>query len=132
MSTASGIPRSPGPATSEATGQGCAYVFGGTGPGAASAVFCDAPRRRGSAYCSRHHALCHLAPDSLAETRQLRAIEALAEAVGGRRSRPARQPPPRLLRRLDRIARAAVLRPDRSGNVHSEEAVDAASHQAND
>src|SRR5438128_4368285 len=88
---------------------GCAFVVDGE-PGPGGAGFCNAPRRAGSAYCPRHHALCHLPNGSAAERRQLREIDALAEAVGGRQGRETRRPPDRLLRRLDRIARE-FLRP---------------------
>ena len=83
---------------------GCAFVIEGAddGPGGV----CNAPREPGSAYCPRHHALCHLPKGSAAERRQLREIDALAAAVGGRQGREARDPPDPLLRRLDRIAQA--------------------------
>src|SRR5260370_12483495 len=92
---------------------GCAFVVADPGPRRAN--LCDAPRQVGSAYCPRHHALCHLPAGSAAERRQLREIEALAEAVGGRQGRAAPHPPDRLLRRLDGIARA-FSRPNRSRN----------------
>jgi hypothetical protein len=85
----------------------CAFVLGGAGAGSASVNFCNAPGQPGSAYCPPHHASCHLANGSAAERRQLREIEALAEAVGGKQGRVARHPPARLLRRLDRVARAS-------------------------
>ena len=104
---------------------GCAFVLRG-GDGPPGGAFCEAPRRPGSAYCPQHHALCHLPSDSVAERQRLREIEALAEAVGGKRGRPTRTPPPRLLRRLDRIARAASS-PDRSCFVRNDDgACDAA------
>ena len=89
---------------------GCAFVLGGTGSGPGSVNFCNAPRQPGSAYCPPHHACCHLANGSAAERRQLCEIEALAKAVGGTQGRATRHPPARLLRRLDRVARA-FLRP---------------------
>jgi hypothetical protein len=92
---------------------GCAFVIDDPDPTARGVNFCGAPRELGSTYCRRHHALCRLPRRSLAERRQLREIEALAEAVGGRQGRGGRQPPPRLLRRLDRITRA-ISRPNRS------------------
>ncbi len=92
---------------------GCAFVVDDTDPFPGGVKFCDAPRASGSAYCPRHHALCHLPKGSTAERRELREIEALAEAVGGKRGREARHPPDRLLRRLDHIAQA-VSRPKRS------------------
>ncbi len=92
---------------------GCRFIMNGIDPGLGRVNFCCAPRQAGSAYCPRHHALCRLPKGSTAEMRQLGEIEALAEAVGGRQGREARHPPDRLLRRLDRIARA-FSRPDRS------------------
>jgi hypothetical protein len=47
-----------------------------------------------------------LAPGSAAELRRLRVIEALADAAGGRLGRDAREPPPEVLRRIERLARA--------------------------
>lgn len=85
---------------------GCAFVLDNLDPGATEARFCDAPRRPGSAYCPPHHADCHLANGSAAERQQFREIEALAEAVGGKRGRAAQHPPLAVLRRLERIARA--------------------------
>ena len=84
---------------------GCAFVLDGTGGGPGPVNFCNAPRQPGSAYCPAHHACCHLANGSAAERRQLCEIEALAKAVGGTQGRPARHPPDRVLRRLDRVAR---------------------------
>jgi len=86
--------------------RGCAFVLDGAGRDPASVNFCNAPRQPGSAYCPPHHAGCHLANGSAAERRQLCEIEALAKAVGGTQGRAARHPPARLLRRLDRVARA--------------------------
>jgi len=91
---------------------GCAFIVDGAPEGG----LCNAPRRPGSPYCPAHHARCHLAAGSSAERRQLREIEALAKAVGGKRAGPAgqsgrpsnEQPPEALLRRLDRTARAAA------------------------
>ena len=78
---------------------GCAFLIGG-------ADFCGEPREPGSAYCPPHRALCHVPKDSAEERQQLREIEALAEAVGGRLGRRTRRPPDLLLRRLDHIAKA--------------------------
>lgn len=89
--------------------EGCAFVLDGTGCRPGTVRFCDAPSQPGSAYCPPHHAWCHLPNGSTAERRQLCEIEALAEAVGGKRGRAARHPPERLLRRLDRVARAVSL-----------------------
>src|SRR5260370_18133009 len=83
---------------------GCAFVVDDTDPFPGGVKFCDAPRASGSAYCPRHQALCHLPKDSAAERRELREIEALAEAIGGKRGREARQAPDRPLRRLRHIS----------------------------
>jgi hypothetical protein len=88
-----------------ADGRGCAFVLDGVDAAPTRTRFCAAPRQTGSAYCPRHHARCRLPGGSAAETLQLREIEALATAVGGRQGRVTRQPPPRLLRRLDRVVR---------------------------
>ena len=85
--------------------EGCAFVLEGDIRTKAERGFCAAPRRSGSPYCEAHHAVCHLASDSLAEERKLEEIEALAEAVGGKSGRPARHPPPRFLQRMNRISR---------------------------
>jgi hypothetical protein len=85
----------------------CAFVLDAAGGNHGPVNFCNAPSQPGSAYCPAHHASCHLANGSAAERRQLREIEALAEAVGGKRGRVTRHPPARLLRRLDRVARAS-------------------------
>src|SRR4051794_33883560 len=89
---------------------GCAFVLDRDANAAAEQLRCGAPRRLGSVYCHEHHALCYLPSRSLAERRKLREIDARAEAVGGRSGRPARQPPPRFMRRMNQISRAA-LRP---------------------
>jgi hypothetical protein len=89
---------------------GCAFVLDGSMRAAAGRTHCAAPCRPGSVYCDAHHALCYLPVKSPAERRKLKEIEALAEAVGGRRGRPARRPPPHFLQRMDRISRTA-LRP---------------------
>ncbi len=85
---------------------GCAFVLDLSDADAAQSQFCGAPRRPGSAYCSAHHASCHLATGSRAERLRLREMDALARAVGGKSGGDAPQPPLRLLRRLHRIARA--------------------------
>ena len=85
---------------------GCAFVLDGIGRSSGCVNLCNEPRQSGSAYCPGHHASCHLANGSEAERRQLREIEALAKAVGGKQGRAARRPPALLLRRLDRVARA--------------------------
>ena len=78
---------------------GCVYLLSGNDR------FCDSPRRRGSPYCPRHHALCHIRSGTNEEMTRLREVEALANAVGGRRARDASEPPGRFLRRLERAAR---------------------------
>jgi hypothetical protein len=80
---------------------GCAYLLDDCGVGRA----CGAPRRPASPYCPTHHTLCHVAYGSPAETDHLRRVEALASAVGGRRSREGGEPSRRFLRRLERAAR---------------------------
>jgi hypothetical protein len=85
---------------------GCAFVLDGLGGGSVCANFCNEPRQSGSAYCPAHHASCHLPNGSDAERQQMREIEALAKAVGGKQGRAARHPPAPLLRRFDRVARA--------------------------
>ena len=84
---------------------GCAFVLEDPPPRSTASRFCDAPRRPGSPYCPAHHARCYIRADSAAEERKLRQIEALADAVGGKRGRDARQPPPGVLRRFERMAR---------------------------
>lgn len=85
---------------------GCAYVIDGADAGAGCVKLCNAPRREASSYCSSHHALCRLPKGGTGETRTLREIEALADTVGGKQGRPAREPPEHLLRRLDRVVEA--------------------------
>jgi hypothetical protein len=80
---------------------GCVYILDECGP----ARICAAPRRGASPYCPTHHALCHVANGSPAEANQLRTVEALATAVGGRRSREGDGPSRHFLRRLERAAR---------------------------
>src|SRR5690348_15486843 len=86
---------------------GCAFILDDTGCAPGLATFCNAPSQPGSAYCRPHHVFCHLPNGSTAERRQLREIEALAKAIGGKQGRTLRHPPARLLRRLDRVARAS-------------------------
>jgi hypothetical protein len=45
---------------------------------------CGQPRRAGSSYCGRHHALCYLPIGSQAEQRRLRLMGRIADAVGGK------------------------------------------------
>jgi hypothetical protein len=74
---------------------------------------CGVERRPGSSYCAAHHALCHIAEGSLGESRQFRATEALAKAVGGKNGSRARRPPEQFLRWLENLTRV-FLRPKRS------------------
>ena len=86
-----------------AAAPGCAFIADDAAGRVGTA--CAAPRRPGSSYCETHHRLCHLAPGSRAEARQLIRIEALAEAAGGRLGRPDRLPSEAFLRRLERAVR---------------------------
>lgn len=80
---------------------GCAYIIGDNG----LRHTCGEPLRPGSAYCPRHHALCHIRCGSKAEITRLREVETLASAVGGRQCRPAGGPSERFLRRLEHVVR---------------------------
>jgi hypothetical protein len=80
---------------------GCAYILD---EGDVRQI-CGIPCRRASAYCPQHHALCHVAYGSAGEADCLRAVEALATAVGGRRSRAGGGPSRQFLKRLERVAR---------------------------
>jgi hypothetical protein len=80
---------------------GCAYLLDDCSVVRA----CGAPRRPASPYCPTHHTLCHVAYGSPAEADHLRRVEALATAVGGRRSREGGGPSRRFLKRLERAAR---------------------------
>ena len=92
---------------------GCAYRLGGSD---GWEVPCGRPRRPDSSFCQAHHALCHVSIGSAAERRGLDESEALAQVVGGRLGRAAREPPEPLLRRLDRVSRL-FSRADRSRYV---------------
>jgi len=52
-----------------------------------------------------HHALCHIACGTKAETDRLREVEALASAVGGRRARQRTEPSRQFLNRLEQAVR---------------------------
>lgn len=80
---------------------GCAYIVDNQVEHEA----CGAPRRRASSYCARHHALCHVRCGTIAEKTRLREVEALANAVGGRRARDGGEPSFRFLRRLEHAVR---------------------------
>jgi len=80
---------------------GCAYILGEKG----ERRTCGAPRRLGSPYCPGHHALCHVPCGTTEEVTQLREVEALANAVGGRSARNSGEPSGRFLRRLEHAVR---------------------------
>jgi hypothetical protein len=80
--------------------RGCAYILGENG----TRSTCDLPRRCGSAYCSEHHALCHVGCGTREEEKRLSEVEALASAVGGRRGR-GDAPTKRFLSRLEHATR---------------------------
>ena len=105
----------------EERGDGCAFILDDDagGPRLKQRSVCGVERRPGSPYCAHHHAICHLAGGTTGENRRLRETELLAAAVGGRRGRPARVPPDRFLRRLERTVRD-FSRPDRSRIVPRE------------
>jgi hypothetical protein len=85
---------------------GCAYILDERGSSRiCGGPRCGAPRRPVSAYCPHHHALCHVATGSRAETDRLREVEALARVVGGRRGRDDDRPSRRFLRRLEHAVR---------------------------
>ena len=93
---------------------GCLYILRECG----DRRICGAPRkavspsrRAASPYCPEHHALCHVAYGSEAEADRLREVEAIAKAVGGRRSRDAVGPSRRFMKRLEKAARGSS-RPD--------------------
>ena len=81
----------------------CAYILDACD----ARQICGAPLRLDSPYCLEHHALCHIDPGSVAENARLREAEALATAVGGRRSRASGGPSRQFLRRLERMARVS-------------------------
>jgi hypothetical protein len=83
---------------------GCAYLFSDAGEGVPD--YCGAPRRPGSSYCPRHHALCYLPRGSRAEKARLREAKALADMVGGRCGwEEEDEPPQRFIERLERAVR---------------------------
>lgn len=95
----------------------CGCVFVVEADGQAGSRYCGAPRRPGSAYCPEHHARCRLADGSTGARRRLREIEALADAVGGKKGSAALQPSDAELDRLERVS----LRPRRSRYVRASE-----------
>jgi hypothetical protein len=80
---------------------GCAYILGEN----EERRNCGAPRRFGSPYCPAHHALCHVPCGTTEEVTRQREVEALANAVGGRRTRNSGEPSGRFLRRLGHAVR---------------------------
>jgi hypothetical protein len=80
---------------------GCAYIL----DECESRRICGAPRKAVSPYCPKHHVLCHVAYGSEAEAARLREVEAIAKAVGGRRSRYSVRPSGQFLKRLEQAAR---------------------------
>ena len=80
---------------------GCAFVL--DEPGGRRA--CGAPRRPASSYCPHHHAVCYVTSGSDAEVKRLQEVEALASAVGGRRTRRHSAPSRHFLRRLEQTIR---------------------------
>jgi|SRR5690348_6553405 hypothetical protein len=66
---------------------------------------CGAVCKLSSPYCPHHHALCHIACGTKAETDHLREVEALASAVGGRRARQRAEPTRHFLKRLEQVVR---------------------------
>jgi len=99
-------PRAPWEADEEDLG--CAYILDECGNRRICGAPCrGAPGRPVSSYCAQHHALCHIASGSKAETDRLREVEALASAVGGRRSRDDDGPSRQFLKRLEHAARVS-------------------------
>jgi hypothetical protein len=80
--------------------EGCAYILDEPG----TCRICGAPRRPVSPYCPQHHAKCYLAYGSKAEADHLREVEAIASAVGGRRSRNRSGPSRHFLKRVEHAA----------------------------
>ena len=83
---------------------GCSFILGEGGADRAGPVYCGLPCRPGSDYCAAHHALCHLRRGGRAEIMKGFAIEALAEAVGGRIARPRPAPSPAWFPRVEKAA----------------------------
>ena len=88
---------------------GCSYLLDASG----NNRICGAPRKASplrkavSPYCPEHHALCYVAYGSKAEADRLAEVKAIAEAVGGRRSRDTAGPSPRFLKRIEQAARTS-------------------------
>lgn len=93
----------PRPSASEASHEapGCAYILD-DGHDRRS---CGAGCRPGSSYCPEHHALCRVPCGTSAEAKRLCEVEALANAIGGRRGRGGAGPSRRFLRRLEQAVR---------------------------
>jgi hypothetical protein len=80
---------------------GCAYLLDTE----ETARSCGLPRRPRSSYCSRHHALCHVACGTSAEVDRLQEVETLARAVGGRQGWRGAEPSRPFLERLQYAVR---------------------------
>jgi len=91
---------SPSPATCHAEA-GCVFIL----DDGRSRRFCGEVRRRGSSYCPSHHTLCHVGCGTTAEAQRLREVEALARAVGGRRSPSGTGPSRRFINRMEQALR---------------------------
>jgi hypothetical protein len=89
------------PPENERDDPGCAYLLDAE----ETAISCGLPRRPRSSYCSKHHALCHIACGTAAEVDRLREVEALACAVGGRQGWRGVQPSRPFLERLHYVVR---------------------------
>jgi hypothetical protein len=80
---------------------GCAYLL----EAGRSRQTCGLPRRPKSAYCSEHHALCHIACGTAAEADCLREVELLARVAGGRQGWRGAGPSQLFLDRLEGVVR---------------------------
>jgi hypothetical protein len=80
---------------------GCAYLL----ESEEIVLRCGLPRQPRSSYCSKHHALCHIACGTSAEADRLREVETLAWAVGGRQGWHGSKPSRPFLERLQYAVR---------------------------
>jgi hypothetical protein len=80
---------------------GCAYLL----EAEETVLSCGMPRQPRSSYCSKHHALCHVAGGTSAEADRLREVEMLACAVGGRQGWHGSEPSRPFLERLQYTVR---------------------------
>lgn len=108
-----------------AAGFGCAFIVEAPPGDAEGPAYCGRPCRPGSDFCEAHHALCHLRPGGAGESARRCRIEALADAVGGRRARPAAEPSPAWISRADRKA-GSFFRQNRSRYVREQAMTDRA------